>query len=131
MITDNELAELERLCEAATAGPWDTRHGCIVAVADRELICGINPNTESAKFIIAARVALPKLIAEVKRLRAELAQADAGELGGHARRFGGSGLILRRGRNRRRQRDLDRSGVPTDSLNRRQGPAIGIGQERG
>ena len=60
------LDELERLCEAATPGPW---------TLDESESGLIGPHCEpiveacDALFIAAARDALPKLIAEVRRLR--------------------------------------------------------------
>lgn len=55
MITDDELDRWQALCDDATPGPWE--------------------------FIVAARTALPMLIAEVRRLRAmekEKADVDKG-----------------------------------------------------
>lgn len=82
MVTEEQLAEWERLTEAATEGPWD--------VMTREQweegfpFCadGTNPYTfpvdidaPDAAFIAAAREAVPALVAEVRRLRALLEDA--------------------------------------------------------
>jgi hypothetical protein len=87
-----DLDKLKALCEAATEGPWDTMGGgkSIGIVADYEpesplgsaLMIGSCWHNEAIKqdgyanaaFIKAARTALPELIAEVERLREELAK---------------------------------------------------------
>ncbi len=88
MITDDELAEWQRLCDAATPGPWrlDGRHdyddgsefgidmivannGEPVVIADSGVY---PPHGQDAEFIAAARSAIPRLLEEVRRLRAEV-----------------------------------------------------------
>ena len=86
-MTEPELADLERLCEAATPGPWEVKR---CTWADEHFACGICMSEDSecdivrdtayeecqhmmarrdADLIAASRTALPALIAEVRRLR--------------------------------------------------------------
>lgn len=58
---ESKLAELERLSEEAQSGPWRA-HGCYVEYV------GMMATTEDADFIVAARTALPVLLAEVRAL---------------------------------------------------------------
>lgn len=72
-MTPDRLAELKRLCEAATPGPWEANMDqvwCDGWLADVH-------RDENAAFIAAARTALPGLIAEVERLTDELAERDS------------------------------------------------------
>jgi hypothetical protein len=91
-LTDAELSELERLDREATPGPWDTdletsagrcwvdsrRHQNMLA----EPLFNVRPPSarhmeqreRDASFIAAARNALPKLLAEIRELRAEIAK---------------------------------------------------------
>jgi hypothetical protein len=72
---DLDLDRLKALTDAATAGPWtatanrsvDDANGehVVASVAARKLW----PSTADAEFIAAAREAVPRLIAEVERLR--------------------------------------------------------------
>jgi hypothetical protein len=89
-MTDERLAELEGLAGAATPGPWkategemckeyfqviDVPTGC--EIIDKENGgCASDPcpddvffSPENARFIAAARTAVPELVAEVRRLR--------------------------------------------------------------
>lgn len=74
------LDELERLCDAATPGPWSDANWEISG-PDREVIFDI-PDVAAdvaqadAAFVAAARHALPKLIAKVRELQAELDRID-------------------------------------------------------
>lgn len=86
-MTEKELAEIEALANAATPGPWKQEDSWVVTedfdneafvegvegsvcpvvgmwVYDRELL--LDP--DDARFIAAARTAVPQLIAEVRRL---------------------------------------------------------------
>lgn len=63
MLTDEQLAELERLDREATPRPWSNGAAYGARVVDADLIA-------------AARNALPELIAEVRRLRETLAKAE-------------------------------------------------------
>jgi len=72
------LDELERICQAATPGPWivDDDTESVVTTDDGAIICAsgdvaADEARRDADFICAARHALPKLIAEVRRLQAE------------------------------------------------------------
>lgn len=80
-ITDAQLDADQALCDAATEGPWDRRHGRVYREyvkrsgeqAER-LICdaqgfGMENQQTDAAFIAAARTDWPKAIAEVRRLR--------------------------------------------------------------
>lgn len=84
-MTEEELAALEALTEAATAGPWEWNdhdlHAVSVANDDpwdpasgQKIIVtdsgAYPPEKDDAAFIAAARTAVPALIAEVRRLRA-------------------------------------------------------------
>jgi hypothetical protein len=64
-----DLDELQRLCDAATPGPWNV----VVFELDRAAWGSYEPTTEQhnadMRLVDAARDALPKLIAEVRRLR--------------------------------------------------------------
>ena len=82
-MTQAELDELKALANAATAGPWFCKH-------PRNRACHPSPSVIEAHgsyvlpahsyssnfgdgtFIAIARTAVPQLIAEVERLRAEL-----------------------------------------------------------
>lgn len=76
-MTKDELDELKKLCDEATPGPWDAKgirllpdnEGCLNLPdgRDHELYGSLT----DMKFIAASRTALPKLIAEVERLRAD------------------------------------------------------------
>lgn len=92
MLTDEQLTEMERLAGAASPGPWSHRleldppdpgidaspGGCVAHVQ-----CHGNVNTivrtgeefshADARFIAATRDAVPALVAEVRRLREEIA----------------------------------------------------------
>ena len=73
-MTEEELARIEALANAATPGPWETygsdRYGWRVdgpPDTDEGRI-----SEENARFIAAARDAVPALVAEVRRLRNEI-----------------------------------------------------------
>lgn len=79
-ITPAELAEMKQRCDSATAGPWlrDAERDRTIFSASGEMIGGVLYNTkggEDADFIANARTDMPRLIAEVERLRTELAAA--------------------------------------------------------
>lgn len=94
-MTPAEIAELRRLCEAATPGGWqEGRAGiCDVVHFDGDDVRGVAwVNGEANRaFVIAARAALPAALDEVERLRKErdAHRTDAENLhreGGPARR---------------------------------------------
>lgn len=96
---EEELARLERLAGAATPGPWkaevaERSYPDQAQVIDAPTKCSIidtynsgcasDPcpdevffSPENARFIAAARTALPALVAEVRRLQAENAKLEA------------------------------------------------------
>jgi len=73
-LTDEQLAEIRKRAEAATAGPWGIEDGEIVSLT--ELIADLFPSTVcdgydsqgTAEFIAHAREDVPKLLAEIERL---------------------------------------------------------------
>lgn len=87
-MTEEYLAKLERLVRMATPGPWrngqvedhpdiPSIHGgnkSTVVVDDRTIHDGYAVKPADVEFIVAARAAVPELVAEVRRLRAELAK---------------------------------------------------------
>lgn len=84
-MTDDEIKRAKELCEAATAGPWRAANGTGSASVVCEAVgvhCAIYINVRTcevdecvrrwqadARFIAAARTLVPRLIAEVERLR--------------------------------------------------------------
>ncbi len=92
-MTPIDLDELDRLCAAATPGEWcfrrqNYRNGQTgrsgthfwITQSDGETTLPMDsagdPRAEhNAEFIARARTALPALLAEIKRLRAELDEA--------------------------------------------------------
>lgn len=78
-MTPEELAELKSLCEKATPGPWAVgmydKPFTYFFMVDRTRLdgCPLDEDTANADFISAARTAIPKLIAEIARLNAEIA----------------------------------------------------------
>lgn len=91
-MTEAELAAIEERANAATPGPWvaepargkwsDGETHCagihVAGESWNEIVTtdgGVyGPNWPDAQFIAAARSDIPALVAEVKRLRAELAE---------------------------------------------------------
>ncbi len=75
-ITEEELDRLEKLCDAATKGPWTSyiegrdcesgSHFIMTAGDDIELS---GATIADYDFIAAARQAVPRLIAEIRALR--------------------------------------------------------------
>lgn len=77
-----DLNALEALCERATKGPW-TFVPWHIAEGPSEvragagwLLCGL-PSDDDAAFIAASREAIPALVAEVRRLREALVEAES------------------------------------------------------
>ena len=88
-MTPERLAELTRICDAATPGPWvehcdgieTTDPGSLDITAKRGPYKGAvvvtdsgvyPPHEDDAAFICAARTAMPELLAEVGRLQSML-----------------------------------------------------------
>ena len=87
-VSPKEIAELKRLAEAATPGPWspiwDTdfyNAGMPERFADKIQIGGVDRDAFAelepgdAEFIAAARTAIPRLIAHVEELQARIDRA--------------------------------------------------------
>lgn len=94
-MTPERLDAIEALCEAATPGPWQARGESTSAGGINILTSGLNPDgweyvvaevhgdawdgiwrdKENAALIAAAPAAILELLAEVKRLQAELGNA--------------------------------------------------------
>ncbi len=79
-ITEAQLYEWQQLADAATPGPWEARpypYGEGVAwYTATGASDDLDPRErETVLFIASARDAVPALISEIRRLRAELARA--------------------------------------------------------
>jgi len=80
-LTDEKLAELEAMAKAATPGPWSFRERAaedyMVGSIDYEWIAHVWHHEGDAAFIAATDPdTVLSLIAEVRRLRADLAAAQ-------------------------------------------------------
>lgn len=84
-MADERLAEIEARAQAATEGPWrvqsvrraDNEIGVFVAYVGSLAVLANEPNKseqEDATFVAHARTDIPDLLAEVRRLRAVLAE---------------------------------------------------------
>jgi len=80
ILSDDELNHIQARADAATPGPWDARfdgerQGIFVAQKSVALfdIGHLRPSAPDSDFIAHAREDVPRLLAEVRRLRAELA----------------------------------------------------------
>jgi hypothetical protein len=72
-ITREELDRWKQLAEAATEGPWEVveyEAGVFIMFSDG--FDSSSMGTGDARFIAAARDAVPRLVAEVERLRGSL-----------------------------------------------------------
>jgi len=77
-----DLDALQRLCDAATPGPWTSERGSVWGSSTRLSVCDVElgstqDDLADALFIAAARDALPKLIARVRQLERRIAKVDA------------------------------------------------------
>lgn len=79
MITDDELNRWQALSDAATPGPWEFLWPLHIVTVKMDVSQVASGNVETVceaideadgEFIVAARTALPALIAEVRWLRA-------------------------------------------------------------
>lgn len=79
-MTDEELAQIKERAEKATEGPWkcaDTTDGAWLLDDADLIVAGTFGREEDASFTAHAREDIPKLIAEVERLRERLEYAQA------------------------------------------------------
>jgi hypothetical protein len=89
-VTDDTLREIEQRCKAASAGPWrqaNAESRYVQTPDDEQGIYSIRVSPTrrlaDATFIAHARTDTPLLLAEVRRLRAAL--AEIGEAAGRVR----------------------------------------------
>lgn len=81
-ITESDLSEIEARCEAATAGKWtshESHHGNqyrYVQIGGDEMYTTLEMEPQDANFIATAREDVPRLVAEVRRLRAILGKGN-------------------------------------------------------
>lgn len=80
-LTAEQIEAIRNRAEAATEGPWNYgfAYGIIVESKTTEVVaeeCGVIRYPD-AEFIAEARTDIPALLAEVERLCAELAEANA------------------------------------------------------
>lgn len=77
-MTDEQLAELERLEQAATPGPWRVEYDVHGRLRRRETPSGRWEalRVDDMRHAIRARNALPALIAEIRRLRARVTELE-------------------------------------------------------
>jgi len=79
-LTDVELAEIEARANAATPGPWElcqSETHCHVVYPDDTHVGGVDGEhwwPADAEFVAHARTDIPRLLAEVRALRKELAR---------------------------------------------------------
>ena len=76
-MSDDELAKLEALANAATPAPWRVVADSCLAIAADEGSIAIDFYERDADFIVAARDAVPALVAEVRWRRKEVARLRA------------------------------------------------------
>ncbi len=73
MISNEELTQIKERTEKATLGPWNSRKDGTVFLEHTQDIANVCTVNGDAEFIAHAREDVPRLVAEVERLRAELA----------------------------------------------------------
>jgi hypothetical protein len=84
-LSNEELSAIYRRLKAATPGPWCHREGFIETCSEPSQLLGVTmqrseegldalPGPANAEFIAHARTDVPRLLAEIERLRAALAQ---------------------------------------------------------
>jgi hypothetical protein len=81
-LTDSDLVRIQRLCDAATGGPWkayiedrDHESGSSFIQTSGDDIELSGATNEDYDFIASARQDVPRLLDEVRALREELARA--------------------------------------------------------
>ena len=68
-MTDERLAEIQALCDAATLGEWNTdRPDGTYVVSDTRFNVAMTRRAYDAAFIAQSRTIVPELIAEVERV---------------------------------------------------------------
>ncbi len=80
MISDEKLDAMQKICDAASEGPWETAgRGCEVRQMKDliDCICSMQLSNqpyfrEDANFIANARTQMPELITEVRELKKKL-----------------------------------------------------------
>lgn len=93
-MSDDQMAAIRALCDAATPGPWkwwtscswrrlkSDRAGVSLSVAEPFVASDGHPDLDIKEadqaFIAAARTAVPALLDEVERLRAVVAKLSCG-----------------------------------------------------
>lgn len=86
-MTHERIAELKALCDAATPGPWRQDYERVIGngewIEDVATAVYTGPprfheqRFHDAALIAAARTALPEALAEIERLRAQVAELEA------------------------------------------------------
>lgn len=93
-LSEMELEQIRQRLRAASPGPWCHREGFIETCTDPSVLLSVTmkrseaglsalPSWENAEFIAHARTDVPRLLAEIERLRGILAQsafADDGKV---------------------------------------------------
>lgn len=78
-LTESEIVALESLIERAAPAPWDMQGNVLFDTEDRVVLAGDCDHPDwhpSIELAAESRAALPRLVAEVRRLRADLASAE-------------------------------------------------------
>ena len=74
-MTDERLAQLERLLQEATEGPWNADPEMNDYIFDlKNRVVARTYDSPNGEFIAESRTALPELVADVRRLRGTLAR---------------------------------------------------------
>jgi hypothetical protein len=71
-MTDDELDRLDALAQAATPGPWNADDDGTIILAPDDVLSCCNMDELTVKFVAESRTAIPALIAEIRRLRAQI-----------------------------------------------------------
>lgn len=84
MLTDDELAAIEAREQAATPGPWwvlEEQDSVSVLIGDQDdRVCELHHGEclpfENANFIAHARQDIPRMVAEIRRMREQLQRKE-------------------------------------------------------
>lgn len=84
-LTQEELEAIRKRAEAATEGPWkyNDKYGYLAPVIPQRMtshICNEITRDYDADFIANARADIPKLLAEIESLNAEIADREASHI---------------------------------------------------